>query len=1010
MKAATLAFCLLLVSTGLAAADRVLKRSLSQAAAAGEERITNGGLEEHAEGAARGWRPWERGYSLDAEVRHDGRRSARCRNDSPEEHRGLTYEVRLDQTEAVPILATCWSRAEGVSGGSNGDYSLYLDLEYMDGTPLWGQIAPFRPGTHDWQKRTVLVVPEKPVRTVLVHGIFRRRSGTAWFDGFGLRELSGPGEAHTFDAVPVNTLAQAAEIRLQELPALGLGLFLRDVAAGSDFLQPESFVEAPIPAGRRWSATLAALELEITADMTRAGDGIRLDGEIRDLSGRERAVTVYCTHAVPAQGWDWHDDQRTRRRIEGNGAFQRWTAIGAGANGMASLYPLACVSGPERALALAAPLDVPRLWRFAYAPASAEFVAAVDLGLSPAVRASPGRASFAVMLYPCDPAWGFRSALERYYSLLPQCFTKRNRGEGIWMPFTDIATVKGFEDFGFQFQEGAPNVAFDEQHGIDSFVYVEPMSLWVPMPAGMERSDARARAHVRERAAAGDPAMRAALASAIVTEEGEWSGGIVKAPWCDGALYLLNPSPHAAAGGTADSVTQFEHEWGTIRRAVERAGQQRTAWRPWDAGYEIVPGAGRNGSSAARLTRAGDGPGQGATQTVVLGQTEPRPLTARAWTRAEKVSGTPSSNYSLYIDLVYADGTPGWGFVAAARTGTHDWQLLEQRLEPAQAVRSLSFHLLFRAPCAGTVWFDDASLVQEGDETNRIRQDGFEPGDNGAAPPPRLDGTYIDSFEMAAAERNYRAEHFAGAEIPLVFDREGRVCQLGIFNTLEFTREVARRMWAEDRMMFANSTPHRFPWGAAWLDIMGTETNWAPGGAYTPNPDAVMNYRRALCCRRPYLLLLNTVFDTFEPAWVERYFSRCLAYGIFPGFFSHNAADDPYWTRPALYERDRPLFRRFLPVIRALSAAGWEPVTHARSDNPKVYLERFGSPGGPLYLTAFNDSDEAQTSRIHIDAAALGLATTPGGNGAEAPLTLAPEEVRVLTLAGAVLRVDAQRQ
>jgi hypothetical protein len=96
------------------------------------------------------------------------------------------------------------------------------------------------------------------------------------------------------------------------------------------------------------------------------------------------------------------------------------------------------------------------------------------------------------VLYRPDPKWGFRSALERYYRFFAQCFTKRNQKEGIWMPFTDIATVRGFQDFGFQFKEGGNNVPFDHEHGIYSFVYVEPMSLWLAMPKSVERAEARA--------------------------------------------------------------------------------------------------------------------------------------------------------------------------------------------------------------------------------------------------------------------------------------------------------------------------------------------------------------------------------------------------------------------------------------------------------------------------------------------------------------------------------------
>lgn len=991
-----LAALLVLVSLPLAA--RVLKQPLAADVVAREQRVGNGGMETAAAGRLEGWAPWELGYEVDPEIRQAGQTSARCRNASATEHRGLTYTVLLNQAVPVPILAECWSRAENVSGGSNGDYSLYLDLEYMDGTPLWGQLAPFRAGTHDWQKRTVQIVPDKPVRTVLVHCIFRQRTGTAWFDAVRLWEQSTPDGAQQYDGVPVSPVAAASEWTLPTLDDLGVALFVRDAAAGSGFVEPE-FQSLPAAAGELvLEGPIAELQLTVYARLTRLDVGLRVDAEVRDSSGRERAVTAVCAHRVEAAGWRWHDDQRTSREIASGQSYRNWVTVQAGANGMASRYPLASISGPERALAIGVPLDVPRLARFAYEPAARELYAAVDLGLSPATQSFPGRAAFSVVLYPCDPAWGFRAALATYYRLFPQCFVKRTSREGTWMPFTDIATIEGFADFGFQFQEGAPNAAFDEQHGIYSFVYVEPMSLWVAMPAEMERTNERALAQVREQAAAGNRQMQAAAASVVLEAGGDWSGGIVKAPWCDGALYLMNPSPRLRPTA-AEPVTQFAQKWESIEQGFQRAGLHTAAWRPWEQGYELVPGAGREGSAAARMARAAGSPSAGASQTVVLNQQTAVPLTARAWTRAEAVSGDVDNSYALYIDLTYRDGTPGWGFVAMAVTGSHDWAPLELRIEPAKPVHSLTCHVLFRAPHEGTVWFDDVFLASAGTTTNLLAQPGFEPETAPAGPPPALDGTYLDSYEMAADLRNYRPEHLAAAGIPLVFDRDGQVCQLGIFNTVEFTREVAQRMWARRKLMFANSTPDRFPWGAAWLDVLGTETNWATEGTYTPNPDSVMNYRRALCYQRPYLLLLNTVYDEFRPEWVELYFKRCLAYAVFPGFFSHNAADHPYWGRPDLYNRDRPLFRRFIPAIQALSAAGWEPVTHARASLHSVYVERFGRPGGPLYLTVFNDSHEPATVEISVDQVALHLESLPEVLRA-GPLTLAPEDVRVIALAG----------
>lgn len=41
-------------------------------------------------------------------------------------------------------------------------------------------------------------------------------------------------------------------------------------------------------------------------------------------------------------------------------------------------------------------------------------------------------------------------------------------------------------------------------------------------------------------------------------------------------------------------------------------------------------------------------------------------------------------------------------------------------------------------------------------------------------------------------------------------------------------------MLEQGKMMFANSTPIRFPWPAGAQDVMGIETNWARGGQYHP--------------------------------------------------------------------------------------------------------------------------------------------------------------------------------
>jgi hypothetical protein len=164
-----------------------------------------------------------------------------------------------------------------------------------------------------------------------------------------------------------------------------------------------------------------------------------------------------------------------------------------------------------------------------------------------------------------------------------------------------------------------------------------------------------------------------------------------------------------------------------------------------------------------------------------------------------------------------------------------------------------------------------------------------------------------------------------------------------------------------------------------------------------------------MCYQRPYLLLQNTVFEEFPVAMVERYMRRAIFYGMAPSFFSHNAASATYWSRPDIYNRDRHLFKRYLPVYKALAAAGWEPLTWATTGNAKVYVERYGKDD-EVYFALFNDSDRAQDFRLTVDLKALSVSATGlhdvlAGTAAQVTTaagklelkdTLAAEDLRVL--------------
>jgi len=61
-------------------------------------------------------------------------------------------------------------------------------------------------------------------------------------------------------------------------------------------------------------------------------------------------------------------------------------------------------------------------------------------------------------------------------------------------------------------------------------------------------------------------------------------------------------------------------------------------------------------------------------------------------------------------------------------------------------------------------------------------------------------------------------------------------------------------------------------------------------------------------------------------------------------------------------------------VLRAITGAGWQPITYARSSHSDVWLERWGpDEEGAVYLTVYNSTEEERTATVGIDAAELGL-------------------------------------
>ncbi|MDQ1316582.1 MAG: hypothetical protein QG588_229, partial [Candidatus Poribacteria bacterium] len=232
------------------------------------------------------------------------------------------------------------------------------------------------------------------------------------------------------------------------------------------------------------------------------------------------------------------------------------------------------------------------------------------------------------------------------------------------------------------------------------------------------------------------------------------------------------------------------------------------------------------------------------------------------------------------------------------------------------------------------------------------------------------DGEYLDSLEgYVTANETFRREHFHYVTVPLMFSTSLKKPLIHKMSSVyEFSKWLAEDVHKMGKLMFANSVPHNFAFLCPFFDVMGTEMDWVGSdGKWEPASDNWMNFKRTMCYQKPYLFLMNTNYDKFTPDLVEKYFQRSLFYGMYPSMFSHNASDDPYWRAPNLYNRDRNLFKKYIPIIKKIAEAGWEPITYAVTDKEDAYIERFGpDANGNVYFTLLNNSNKTLETNVTI--------------------------------------------
>jgi len=226
-------------------------------------------------------------------------------------------------------------------------------------------------------------------------------------------------------------------------------------------------------------------------------------------------------------------------------------------------------------------------------------------------------------------------------------------------------------------------------------------------------------------------------------------------------------------------------------------------------------------------------------------------------------------------------------------------------------------------------------------------------------------GIYIDSLYRWGAYKNYRREHLKVHDGFTSHDEEG---DLYIYNWMShfiFLRYLHHELKEKKYLLFGNGIGKTRMLVAAYLDVLGTECG-------TTIPLDNYSFFRVAAGNKPYLLLTH---DYENKKNVRQYLHRALLYGLFPSFKNSGLdkliegrmtiAEDVYWKK--WYERDKEFFEQYVPILRKMHKLGWQPVTLARVDVDKVYIERFGKPqAGKCIFTIYNDNPGPVKIRLQI--------------------------------------------
>ncbi len=225
----------------------------------------------------------------------------------------------------------------------------------------------------------------------------------------------------------------------------------------------------------------------------------------------------------------------------------------------------------------------------------------------------------------------------------------------------------------------------------------------------------------------------------------------------------------------------------------------------------------------------------------------------------------------------------------------------------------------------------------------------------------------IEGYSSNEVGLNYRREHFAATLPPLTFGAGN--LKPAIVNTIwDFHHKCWWPLSQQHQVItYGNGNVPSCFFTMPYTDLAMVEGRWPAN-----QRGAEERFWRATAHHKLWRYWCDST------AWYERpgdrdsvlrHLRHGLAGAIFPAAQAVQASTSDL-------ESYRPWYRQYVPAIEELSAAGWEPVPHARATGGAV-VERFGDGAhGTLHLTLRNYAAAEQSVTLTLDRAALGLPAT----------------------------------